>query len=223
MELGTRESKTPPIVPRPSSVPHFLTAWLYSFWIGLCLFFAALLRSHSQCFYDLIGTMCCSRESLRKPPKLCQVIEPVHYTWHWGLGSLLSDRHSLGRGSRGPELVQGRVRAPVSCTTRLSNTHGTAERRILYEFHRGTGRRSPLTKCSPRAEFRSPPPSAGRARGTRSAGRRRNRRVRGAVGETRVRRSRRVRRGSSPTGPDFVDRRPSWSDLAFGLLAGGRP
>ena len=34
-----------------------------------------------------------------------------------------------GRGSRGPSAG---VR---SCTTRLSNTHGTAERRILYEFH----------------------------------------------------------------------------------------
>ena len=34
-----------------------------------------------------------------------------------------------GRGSREPSAGAG------SCTTRLSNTHGTAERRILYEFH----------------------------------------------------------------------------------------
>ena len=39
-----------------------------------------------------------------------------------------------GRGSREPSAGAG------SCTTRLSNTHGTAERRILYEFHPWHGR-----------------------------------------------------------------------------------
>ena len=96
-----------------------------------------LLRSHRD--------ECCGRESLRKPAKLCQAVEPVHYIWLWGLGSLLSDKVLVGG-----EVVESRVRALV--VVQLDSRTPTAPPNAGFSTSstRGTGRRSPLTKCSPR-------------------------------------------------------------------------